>query len=390
MASLPPPPPGIDLKANQGPRVISSGIALILLPTIFVLLRFVSRWIAQAGFWWDDLLVVLSLLLSYAPNASMMQSARTNGFGKHLWALDDPTHNSGQFLKILYVYIIFYYAAVVAIKLCILTFYRRIFPVTEIRFWLYTGYGLVSCYAIATLCATTFQCQPIHGFWDKTIPSHCVSGDNILIVPGAFNAVLDAFVILLPLPLLWRLRTTHKQKGILTGIFACGGFVCIISIIRLIVLSRLYDTDVTWNYVNAAIWSAAEPSMGVIAACIPSLRPLVAFLWRGSHKGRTLFSKKSAQATTSSGSSRMVWPTRNHGEDLVGGFTRLEEGRRPRDQCQDRWGHDVNVHGGKNNGAANEEEDVSMEELNPTDTGIRVKSEVTVTSIAWDYKDKVF
>ena len=31
-----------------------------------------------------------------------------------------------------------------------------------------------------------------------------------------------------------------------------------------------------------------------------------------------------------------------------------------------------------------------MEELNPTDTGIRVKNEVTVTSIAWDYKDKVF
>ena len=57
--------------------------------------------------------------------------------------------------------------------------------------------------------------------------------------------------------------------------------MCIISIIRLIVLSRLYDVDVTCNaqslkfayysftdiidignYVNAAIWSAAEPSMG--------------------------------------------------------------------------------------------------------------------------------
>ena len=144
------------------------------------------------------------------------------------------------------------------------------------------------------------------------------------------------------------------------------------------------------NYVNAAIWSAAEPSMSVIAACIPSLRPLVAFLWRGSRKGPTIFSKKSAQATSSSGSSRMVWPTRNHGQDLVGGFTRLEEGRQPRDQSQDRWGHDVNVRGGKKNRAANGEEDVSMEDLNPTDTGIRVKNEVTVTSTAWDYKDKVF
>ena len=130
--------------------------------------------------------------------------------------------------------------------------------------------------------------------------------------------------------------------------------------------------------------------MGVIAACIPSLRPLVAFLRKGSHKGPTIFSKKNVQATSSSGSSRMVWPARNHGKDLVGVFTRLEEGRQPRDQSQDRWGHDVNVRGGKKNRAANGEEDVSMGELNPTDTGIRVKNEVTVTSTAWDYKDKVF
>lgn len=66
------PPPGIDLHADKGPRVISSGIALIILPTLFVIVRFVSRIIARAGFWWDDLLVVVSLLLSYGPNTAMM------------------------------------------------------------------------------------------------------------------------------------------------------------------------------------------------------------------------------------------------------------------------------------------------------------------------------
>ena len=72
MASLPPPPPGIDLQADRGPHIISSGIALIVLPTVFVVLRIISRYLAQAGFWWDDLLVVTSLLLSYGPNAAMM------------------------------------------------------------------------------------------------------------------------------------------------------------------------------------------------------------------------------------------------------------------------------------------------------------------------------
>ena len=72
MASLPPPPPGIDLQADKGPHIISSGIALIVLPTVFVALRLISRYLAQAGFWWDDLLVVTSLLLSYGPNGCMM------------------------------------------------------------------------------------------------------------------------------------------------------------------------------------------------------------------------------------------------------------------------------------------------------------------------------
>ncbi len=39
--------------------------------------------------------------------------------------------------------------------------------------------------------------QPIHAFWDREVPHHCISGDDILVVPGAINAVLDGLVILL-------------------------------------------------------------------------------------------------------------------------------------------------------------------------------------------------
>ena len=46
------PPAGIDLHADKGPRVAYSGITLIVLPTLFVILRFISRAIARAGFWW--------------------------------------------------------------------------------------------------------------------------------------------------------------------------------------------------------------------------------------------------------------------------------------------------------------------------------------------------
>ena len=137
MASLE-PSAGIDVYADHKQRVIFSGFALIILPSCFVILRLVSRIIANAGLWWDDCLVVLALFLSYGPNIAMIicksitqitptrterqslilsTAARTNGFGKHLWALPDPEHNTSQFLKILYIYIIIYYSAVTAIKL---------------------------------------------------------------------------------------------------------------------------------------------------------------------------------------------------------------------------------------------------------------------------------
>ena len=200
------PPPGIDLHADKGPRVMSSGIALIILPTVFVTVRFVSRIIARAGFWWDDLLVVVSLILSYGPNTAMMICmyfhARRNSYCFHnslvssrasdvyrsgaiqwLWeaslGIAGPKTQHEPILEdTLSLHHLLLRCGGVNQNLLVnlsliahinslcnadgdptssLTFYRRVFPVTEIRLWLYVGYGLIGSYAVATLCSTTFQ-----------------------------------------------------------------------------------------------------------------------------------------------------------------------------------------------------------------------------------------
>ena len=81
----------------------------------------------------------------------------------------------------------------------------------------------------------------------------------------------------------------------------------------------------------------------------------------------------------------MAWPGRD--EELVGGFTRLEDGMH-RDQSRDRWGHDVNVHGGRKSGRARGEDEVSLQEVRSN--GIKVKHEIMVTSETWDYKDRLY
>ncbi len=104
-------------------------------------------------------------------------------------------------------------------------------------------------------------------------------------------------------------------------------------------------------------------------------------VFKGKPGGPTM-APKSAQATTSSGSSRMIWPVRTNVEEPAGGFTRLEDG-------QDRWGHNANIHGGKNKGQTGEDE-INLGEMNVPNRGIKVKNVITVTSEAWDYKDRIY
>lgn len=100
-------------------------------------------------------------------------------------------------------------------------------------------------------------------------------------------------------------------------------------------------------------------------------------------------SSKTAQATSSSVSSRMIWPVRGTQDETspAGGFTRLEDPNPNTDK--DRWGRDVNVRGGKDRGPTGADE-ISLEEMNNSHRGIRVKNEITITTEAWDYKDRLF
>ncbi len=80
--------------------------------------------------------------------------------------------------------------------------------------------------------------------------------------------------------------------------------------------------------------------------------------------------------------------------DSIGGFTRLED--QPRSISM--WGHDVHVKGGREKRArpdrkkslsGDEDEQISLEEMVPHG-GIKVKSEIVITTSEWEYKDRLF
>ncbi|CAL8579308.1 hypothetical protein XPA_005058 [Xanthoria parietina] len=379
--------PSFDLYADQRGRLIGSFTAFIVLTTITVVLRLLSRKLAHAGFWWDDHFSVIAWAFSTFGCVLLLIELQ-HGYGRHIyiWGPVEGPLKLRQWRKVFYAFELFFHTSTTLAKYSILAFYWRIFAVASFKRILIWTTVLCTVYMIAIDLTIIFQCQPIHHAWDQVVGTsqgHCINEYRFLVGSGSANVVLNLLVFVLPMPLLWRLRTTARQQIILTAIFTLAGFVVLVSIIWVVVLAQYHASDVTWNWVNAGIWSALEPSMAVICACIPSLRPLFSLASRSLRNSNipsftTPRIVGSGKYGSSSSSKRRTWPgSSSRGKTSDGMFSVLEDGGT--DDTKP-LGHDVSVHGGGEG-----EEGV---ELPPR--GIQVKTEVEVTTDKLEYRDRLY
>lgn len=65
-------PAGIDLSADQRPKIVGVLVSTWVLSALAVLLRFAARCLAGAGLWWDDWMVLLSLVRVAAAPPSVL------------------------------------------------------------------------------------------------------------------------------------------------------------------------------------------------------------------------------------------------------------------------------------------------------------------------------
>ena len=93
----------------------------------------------------------------------------------------------------------------------------------------------------------------------------------------------DFFVLGLPLPYIWKLNQSTSHKIMISGLFLLGGFVCIITIIRLVIQlhTDFASPDLTWSITDFVTWTNVEVSLAITSACLPSLRPIISYFKNG-------------------------------------------------------------------------------------------------------------
>ena len=109
-----------------------------------------------------------------------------------------------------------------AIKLSILHLYLSIFTSKPFYQWVYLVMGLNMLWWISMFIEDLTVCQPLSYTWNKSLSGHC---GNILagyISSAIINVILDVAVIILPMPILWKLQMRLSKKILISGIFGLG------------------------------------------------------------------------------------------------------------------------------------------------------------------------
>ncbi|KAK4869229.1 hypothetical protein LT330_006229 [Penicillium expansum] len=278
------PPVGIDLNESYQSQLRAKYAATYALAVVAVTLRLLCRLrISKVRLWWDDYIICVALTFATGNFIDMMIWVE-RGVGTHIYPLGMA--GVSHFYINLFACEILYTLSVCFTKYSILLFFWRIFNSTNIRIPIYVLASMITGWGLGVILTTVFQCMPIQGLWDYSVKAHCGVNINDFFIGNAVpNIITDWAMLILPLPYVWKIQRSTTQKVALCGAFAMGGFICIISIIRLVIMLDAYKTpsvDATWVFIGPSTWTAVETNIGIVSACLPSLGPLIKSITRKS------------------------------------------------------------------------------------------------------------
>ncbi|KAM3086943.1 hypothetical protein ACMFMG_001059 [Clarireedia jacksonii] len=279
----------IDQLQSRGNTVFVVTTVTIILSSTFVAARLVSRFAIVKSKTWDDWFIIIAWIVAFALSFAI-DYGTAKGLGRH--DVDIKPEWLPSLRKAEYAFTILYNPALMATKTSILIFYLRMSRNTQtvLRVASYVTLIIVNLAGVVLTFLNVFQCSPVRRAWSDGNNTKCMSIITLYSASAPVNIITDLAILVLPIPVLTGMRLPQRQKVILVFTFAMGIFVTIVDVVRIYYLqqaSRDFHSAALKNsklgtgedfayYASLAfMWSAVEVNVGIICACIPTLKPLV-------------------------------------------------------------------------------------------------------------------
>ncbi|PQE27428.1 integral membrane protein [Rutstroemia sp. NJR-2017a BVV2] len=271
--------------SSESRAIIGVTIMFLVISTISVLGRFISRHMKSVSLGGDDWLML----------GGLGRAVTTNGrVGFHMETLSQSNRMK--------LFQIPYGITMTLIRCSICMFFIRIFtqkikkagkswvnPMyhTQILrknstkhnnyFTVYAVVCLNVAWGLFVIIAAAAICVPFRYNWDKEIEGgKCGNQLTLYIVIAAWALLCDVIIWVIPFSIVWKLQLPVGQKVAISGIFALGVIDMIVSIFRIISLLGVdFYGDFSYTVVKTDIWSTSEPGIAILIGCGPILRPVL-------------------------------------------------------------------------------------------------------------------
>ncbi|KAE8395882.1 integral membrane protein [Aspergillus alliaceus] len=253
--------------------VITATCWALVLSTLAVVLRLVCRRMMKTKWFLDDYLMIVALFFEYVISLAGVVLLY-NGLGTHKYYV--PPDDLEVYMKTLPSGTFLYPLCITFVKLSIVTFYKRLFPVKPMAIAANVVGLIVILWCLAVCLVGAMTCIPFRKLWQPQVPGRCINLAQFHYGLQIPNILTDAVILVMPMRVVWSLQVSRARKIILSGIFLLGLVTLIFDIVRLVAMVEVSEagSDITYEQVSPSVWTCIEPAVGITAACLPSMRPL--------------------------------------------------------------------------------------------------------------------
>ncbi|THX02620.1 hypothetical protein D6D17_06078 [Aureobasidium pullulans] len=264
------------------PLIQGVAIGLVSLAFVICTLRLAIR-LSRHTTSYEDGFIAFAMLFSILESAVAYLSQ--NGYGALVSTLSDK--QLARALMWFWWAQVMYKLTIWPTKLSILFLYLRVFGDTpnvtsfgvNFRKFVYGLMAFSAVFCVITLIVNVLTCIPVKHYWDKNSSGHCgVDPFSWWLSQSLLNTISDILILVLPMPLVKNLlQIPARQKLGLCLVFGLGGFVVIVTIMRITTFkSGGLGDDITYDGAVTLCWTLVETNVAIICACLPLLRPFIA------------------------------------------------------------------------------------------------------------------
>ncbi|KAI8953309.1 hypothetical protein F4801DRAFT_576484 [Xylaria longipes] len=278
---LPRPPPGpsyvtiVPVELSFRLFVVSVIVALLVLVTLA--LRVVSRFYIALKLGWDDALVFGAAIFSFGQTV-LFALLVFGGLGHHAQTV--PAPNQFSIPKVLFSFELFHILSLNLGKLSALFFYLKLFnnkSVAKITKW------CIVAVSLGTTGLVLWQflfCHPLYKMWEWDGLENCGDRQPLYVAVCVWSIFTDLLVLVVPLPIIWKLKMERTQKLRLSWLFAAGLSVTATSIVRLAYIVTInYHDDFSFHSVPSTFLAFLEPPVTIVCVSLPMLYSFFARVW---------------------------------------------------------------------------------------------------------------